>query len=62
MQQSTVQQQQILTLHCLISAYSMSVLSLEGSRSSEAQLIASGILLSTASIAFSPTLRRPARP
>ena len=50
---STVQQQQILTLHCLISAYSMSVLSLEGSRSSEAQLIASGILLSTASIAFS---------
>merc|ERR1719316_874508 len=50
---STVQQQQILMLHCLISAYSLSALSLEGSRSSEAQLIASGMLLSVASIAFS---------
>ena len=30
-QVSTVQQQQILMLHCLISAYSLSVLSLEGS-------------------------------
>lgn len=39
---STVQQQQILMLHCMISAYSLSVLSLEGSRSSEAQLMASG--------------------
>merc|ERR1719310_1818937 len=50
---STVQQQQILMLHCLISAYSLSALSLEGSRSSETQLIASGLLLSCASIAFS---------
>ena len=50
---STVQQQQILMLHCLISAYSLSALSLEGSRSSEPQLIASGMLLSVASIAFS---------
>jgi len=50
---STVQQQQILMLHCLISAYSLSVLSLEGSRSSESQMIASGLLLSVASIAFS---------
>ena len=50
---STVQQQQILMLHCLISAYSLSALSLEGSRSSEPQLIASGLLLSVASIAFS---------
>jgi len=50
---STVQQQQILILHCLISAYSLSVLSLEGSRSSETQLLASGVLLSIASIAFS---------
>merc|ERR1719238_651791 len=40
-------------LHCLISAYSLSALSLEGSRSSEPQLIASGMLLSVASIAFS---------
>jgi len=50
---STVQQLQILMLHCLISAYSLSALSLEGSRSSEPQLIASGLLLSVASIAFS---------
>jgi len=50
---STVQQQQILMLHCLISAYSLSVLSLEGSRSSESQMIASGLLLSVASFAFS---------
>ena len=50
---STVQQQQILMLHCLISAYSLSALSLDGSRASEPQLIASGMLLSVASIAFS---------
>merc|ERR1719465_130733 len=50
---STVQQQQILMLHCLISAYSLSALSLDGSRASEPQLIASGLLLSVASIAFS---------
>merc|ERR1719409_1693207 len=50
---STVQQQQILMLHCMISAYSLSALSLDGSRASEPQLIASGLLLSCASIAFS---------
>ena len=50
---STVQQQQILMLHCMISAYSLSALSLDGSRASEQQLIASGMLLSCASIAFS---------
>ena len=50
---STVQQQQILMLHCLISAYSLSALSLEGSRSSETQMIASGLLLTVASFAFS---------
>lgn len=40
-------------LHCLISAYSLSALSLDGSRASEPQLIASGMLLSCATIAFS---------
>merc|ERR1719240_855495 len=50
---STVQQQQILMLHCMISAYSLSALSLDGSRASEPQLIASGMLLSCATIAFS---------
>ena len=50
---STVQQQQILMLHCMISAYSLSALSLDGTRASEQQLIASGMLLSCASIAFS---------
>ena len=45
---STVQQQQILMLHCMISAYSLSALSLDGSRASEPQLIASGLLLSCA--------------
>ena len=40
-------------LHCMISAYSLSALSLDGSRASEPQLIASGLLLSCASIAFS---------
>ena len=45
---STVQQQQILMLHCMISAYSLSALSLDGSRASEPQLIASGMLLSCA--------------
>ena len=37
---STVQQQQILVLNCLIAAYSLSALSLEGSRNSEVQMIA----------------------
>jgi cation-transporting ATPase 13A1 len=52
---NTVQQQQILVLNCMISAYSLSALSLEGSRASEAQLIASGMFLTTAMIAFSFT-------
>ena len=43
-----MQQQQILMLHCMISAYSLSALSLDGSRASEPQLIASGLLLATA--------------
>merc|ERR1719235_151434 len=50
---SALQQQQITMLHCLINAYVLSALSLEGSRSSERQLMASSWLLSTASMAFS---------
>ena len=40
-------------LECIISAYVLSALSLEGSRSSERQLMASSWLIMTASIAFS---------
>jgi len=40
-------------LHCLINAYVLSALSLEGSRTSERQLMASSWLLNTASVAFS---------
>eukprot|EP00928_Gymnodinium_smaydae_P014577 TRINITY_DN15366_c1_g1_i1.p1 TRINITY_DN15366_c1_g1~~TRINITY_DN15366_c1_g1_i1.p1 ORF type:complete len:1530 (-),score=419.39 TRINITY_DN15366_c1_g1_i1:49-4638(-) len=50
---SALQQQQIVMLHCLINAYVLSALSLEGSKSSERQMMASSWLLSTASIAFS---------
>lgn len=50
---SALQQQQITTLHCLINAYVLSALSLEGSRSSERQMMASSWLLTTASLAFS---------
>eukprot|EP00211_Chloroparvula_japonica_P000750 CAMPEP_0119125976 /NCGR_PEP_ID=MMETSP1310-20130426/5062_1 /TAXON_ID=464262 /ORGANISM="Genus nov. species nov., Strain RCC2339" /LENGTH=1513 /DNA_ID=CAMNT_0007116097 /DNA_START=47 /DNA_END=4588 /DNA_ORIENTATION=+ len=49
---STVQQQQILVLNCLITAYSLSALSLEGARNSEYQLIATGLTLVVASMAF----------
>eukprot|EP00940_MAST-03C_sp_MAST-3C-sp2_P002306 g2306.t1 len=50
---SALQQQQIMVLECIIGAYTLSVLSLEDARSSERQLMASGWLLSIASIAFS---------
>lgn len=50
---SALQQQQITMLHCLINAYVLSALSLEGSRSSERQMLASSWLLNTASMAFS---------
>merc|ERR1740130_9951 len=50
---SALQQQQIMMLECIISAYTLSVLSLEDARASERQLMASGWLLSIASIAFS---------
>jgi cation-transporting ATPase 13A1 len=50
---NTAQQQQILALNCLISAYSLSALYLDGIKSGEAQMIATGILLTVASLAFS---------
>lgn len=63
---SALQQQQIMMLNCIINAYVLSALSLEGSRSSERQLMASNWLLTTASLAFayaSPCDRmHPVRP
>ena len=50
---NTAQQQQILALNCLISAYSLSALYLDGIKSGEAQMIATGILLTIAGMAFS---------
>eukprot|EP00756_Hemistasia_phaeocysticola_P025021 Hpha_TRINITY_DN15984_c2_g6::TRINITY_DN15984_c2_g6_i1::g.72856::m.72856/K14950/ATP13A1, SPF1; manganese-transporting P-type ATPase len=50
---SALQQQQIMMLESLIQAFSLSMLALEGARSSERQLLASGWLISTASLAFS---------
>ena len=50
---NTAQQQQILALNCLISAYSLSALYMDGIKSGEAQMIATGILLTVASLAFS---------
>jgi cation-transporting ATPase 13A1 len=50
---SALQQQQIMMLNCIINAYVLSALSLEGSRSSERQMLASQWLLTTASLAFS---------
>lgn len=63
---SALQQQQIMMLNCIINAYVLSALSLEGSRSSERQMMASQWLLTTASLAFayaSPCDRmHPVRP
>eukprot|EP00300_Choanocystis_sp_HF-7_P006864 c14949_g1_i2.p1 GENE.c14949_g1_i2~~c14949_g1_i2.p1 ORF type:complete len:673 (+),score=187.71 c14949_g1_i2:211-2019(+) len=50
---SALQQQQIMMLDCLIYAFTLAALSLEGSRSSERQMIVSGQLLTIASLAFS---------
>ena len=50
---SALQQQQIMMLECIISAYCLAALSLEGARSSERQMMASSWLVMTASIAFS---------
>merc|ERR550532_2758326 len=63
---SALQQQQIMMLNCIINAYVLSALSLEGSRSSERQMMGSHWLLTTASLAFayaSPCDRmHPVRP
>mmetsp|Transcript_10376 Transcript_10376/g.34080 ORF Transcript_10376/g.34080 Transcript_10376/m.34080 type:complete len:1431 (-) Transcript_10376:1171-5463(-) len=50
---STIQMQQILALNCLIAAYSLSTLYMDGVRSGEAQMIASGVLLNIAGLSFS---------
>eukprot|EP00298_Acanthocystis_sp_HF-20_P022569 c30571_g1_i1.p1 GENE.c30571_g1_i1~~c30571_g1_i1.p1 ORF type:complete len:465 (+),score=266.83 c30571_g1_i1:88-1395(+) len=50
---SALQQQQIMMLDCMIYAFTLSALSLEGARSSERQMMASGQLLTVASLAFS---------
>ena len=50
---SALQQQQIMMLQSIVSAYVLSALSLEGARSSERQMMASSWLILTASLAFS---------
>ena len=50
---SALQQQQIMMLECMITAYTFSALSLEGARSSERQMMASGWLIMIVSLAFS---------
>mmetsp|Transcript_2404 Transcript_2404/g.6463 ORF Transcript_2404/g.6463 Transcript_2404/m.6463 type:complete len:444 (-) Transcript_2404:177-1508(-) len=50
---SKIQMQQVLALNCLISAYSLAALYLDGVRMGENQMIATGLLLTTASLAFS---------
>jgi len=50
---SAVQQMQIMMLESMISAYTMATMSVDGTRPSEAQMMASGTLMSVASIAFS---------
>jgi cation-transporting ATPase 13A1 len=50
---SAVQQMQIMMMESMISAYTMSAMSVDGTRPSEAQMMASGTLLSVASLAFS---------
>ena len=54
-QVSTIQMQQVLALECLITAYSMSALYLDGVTKGENQMMATGILLMFASLAFSCT-------
>lgn len=50
---SSLQQQQIMMLECTISAYTYAAISLEGSRSSERQMMVSGWLIMAASLSFS---------
>ena len=47
-----LQQQQIMMLECMISAYTLAALSLEGARSSERQMMASNWLIMIAGLAF----------
>lgn len=49
---SAVQQMQIMMLDSMISAYSLSAMSADGTRPSEQQMMASGAFLSVAAIAF----------
>eukprot|EP01060_Flectonema_neradi_P039572 TRINITY_DN875_c3_g1_i1.p1 TRINITY_DN875_c3_g1~~TRINITY_DN875_c3_g1_i1.p1 ORF type:complete len:1474 (+),score=380.10 TRINITY_DN875_c3_g1_i1:61-4482(+) len=50
---SALQQQQIMMLESVITAYTLSALSLEGARQSERQMLVSGWLLTIANLAFS---------
>jgi len=50
---STLQQSQIMMLECIVNAYSLACLSLHGVRSSEKQMMATGMLMTVASISFS---------
>merc|ERR1719487_1071936 len=50
---STLQQSQIMMLECIVNAYSLACLSLHGVRSSEKQMMATGMLMTIASISFS---------
>jgi len=50
---SAVQQMQIMMLESMIAAYTMSTMSVDGTRPSEAQMMASGSMISVASLAFS---------
>mmetsp|Transcript_79550 Transcript_79550/g.125471 ORF Transcript_79550/g.125471 Transcript_79550/m.125471 type:complete len:1593 (+) Transcript_79550:56-4834(+) len=52
---SALQNQQIMMLECIISAYTLSAMSLEGGRSSDRQMMATGWLLSIAGMAFAFT-------
>eukprot|EP01104_Vermistella_antarctica_P018701 TRINITY_DN7027_c0_g1_i1.p1 TRINITY_DN7027_c0_g1~~TRINITY_DN7027_c0_g1_i1.p1 ORF type:complete len:1422 (+),score=337.42 TRINITY_DN7027_c0_g1_i1:106-4371(+) len=49
----TIQNMQILALNCIIAAYSLAALFLDNVRFGEAQLIASGMLLSIAGLSYS---------
>mmetsp|Transcript_40899 Transcript_40899/g.96048 ORF Transcript_40899/g.96048 Transcript_40899/m.96048 type:complete len:1481 (+) Transcript_40899:98-4540(+) len=50
---SAVQQMQIMMMESMVAAYTMSAMSVDGTRPSQAQMMAGGILLSIASLAFS---------
>mmetsp|Transcript_43111 Transcript_43111/g.99299 ORF Transcript_43111/g.99299 Transcript_43111/m.99299 type:complete len:1493 (-) Transcript_43111:148-4626(-) len=50
---SAVQQMQIMMMESMVAAYTMSAMSVDGTRPSQAQMVAGGILLSVASLAFS---------